>query len=197
MLHGSSDLVLLAVGAKQAFGTATPSERFGSCPPLLVRPSKLDFESLVARAEKVAGCADEARATELWHLASALAVRCRTAPTHVATRRALTLIANDLELRRGALAKYAQCHPTELSRHFHRDTGVTLVRYRTRLRLLALIRLMDAGAGNLARAALLAGFGSYSQCHRVFSAELGCSPRDFFAGELRTAMESRFEPVAR
>jgi AraC-like DNA-binding protein len=193
MLRGSSDLVLLAVGANEALArdASGSAGSFG----LHMRPSGADFDALVARAARVAGCEDQARAAELWQTASALSLRCRTPSTHVLTRRAFTLLANDPELGRGTLAKYAQCHPTELSRHFHRDVGITLVRYRTRLRLLSLMRTMDTGANNLVRAALSAGFGSYSQCHRAFVAELGCSPSAFFSGDLRRGMESRFEPA--
>ncbi len=191
MLQSSSDLVLFAVGAKQALGADTA--RVHSA--LQARPRERDFAALAVRAEALAGCADGARAAELWHMACALALRYPASPTHVLTRRALALVRDDLELGRAALAKHAQCHPTELSRHFHRDVGVTLVRYRTRLRLMSLIRSMDAGAGNLVRAALLAGFGSYSQFHRAFRAELSCSPREFFSGNLRLEMENYFEPA--
>jgi AraC-like DNA-binding protein len=48
--------------------------------------------------------------------------------------------------------------------------------------LLAFMQLFDAGEHDLTRAANDAGFGSYSQCHRTFQSELGCSPRKFFSG---------------
>jgi AraC-like DNA-binding protein len=120
---------------------------------------------------------------------------CRRRSLHVLTRRALNILATELDLGRAALAKQLRCHPTELSRHFHSDMGVTLVRYRTRLRLLSFIREVDVTARNFVDAALLAGFGSYSQCHRAFGAELGCSPSEFFQGAVREAMENRFTPL--
>lgn len=197
MLHGSSDLVLLAVGGKLPLVSQTSSAPWSSVAPLHVRPRGPDFEALLARAEKVAGCADEARSAELWQMAIALAApsqSCSERAPHVLTRRTLALIADDLELTRSALAKHARAHPTDISRHFHHDIGVTLVRYRTRLRILSLIDRVDAGDSNLARSALRAGFGSYSQCHRAFTLELGCPPREFFS-TLRAGMEQRFEPL--
>lgn len=201
MLHGSAELVLLAVGTNAELLSHGAGTRGSSMPPLHVRPRRHDFDALVRRAQSIAGCADEARAVELWEMAEALASHsdsCRSSGghSHVLTRRALELVAGDVELSRGALARYARCHPTEMSRHFHRDVGVTLVRYRTRLRILTLIRQIDAGEHNLARAAQLAGFGSYSQCHRAFAQELGHAPSEFFFGSLRATMEQRFEPLS-
>jgi hypothetical protein len=39
-----------------------------------------------------------------------------------------------------------------------------------------------------------AGFGSYSQCHRVFQAELACSPQRFFHAGLRQQMQQAYDP---
>jgi methylphosphotriester-DNA--protein-cysteine methyltransferase len=89
------------------------------------------------------------------------------------------------------LAESLRTHPSEVSRHFHADLGMTLVRYRTRLRLLRLIEGVDAG-NDLMRAASTAGFGCYSQCHRSFQAELGCAPRLFFSSGLREQMQAAY-----
>jgi AraC-like DNA-binding protein len=48
---------------------------------------------------------------------------------------------------------------------------------------------------NLTQAALLAGFGSYSQCHRVFSRVMGVSPRAYLGSELPGTQASLFEPL--
>jgi AraC-like DNA-binding protein len=72
--------------------------------------------------------------------------------------------------------------------------GVTLGAYRTRLRLLKFVEAVDAGADSLLSAALEAGFGSYSQCHRVFHRTLGCAPRAFFGTSLRRQMGDTFSP---
>ena len=67
--------------------------------------------------------------------------------------------------------------------------GMTLVRYRMRSRLLNFIQLVDSRRADLMAAASSAGFGSYSQCHRTFQAELNCSPREFFLAGLRSDMQ--------
>jgi AraC-like DNA-binding protein len=71
---------------------------------------------------------------------------------------------------------------------FHRDMGIPLARYRTRLKLLQLIEHVGAGV-ELMSAAFRAGFGSYSQCHRAFRAELGCNPRHYFYSGAKDCMQ--------
>ena len=93
-------------------------------------------------------------------------------------------------------AQLGRTGPTEIGRHFRRDVGVTLVRYRARVRLLHFIHRMDLGATELLPAALDAGFGSYSQLCRTFRADVGASPRTFFAGA-RRQLEEIFEPAPR
>jgi AraC-like DNA-binding protein len=92
-----------------------------------------------------------------------------------------------------SLSRALRANPSEISRHFHRDLGMTLVRYRARLRLLRFIRLVDDGKGNWLEAAGAAGFGSYSQCHRTFQSELSCAPREFFLSGLRQQMQQAYE----
>jgi methylphosphotriester-DNA--protein-cysteine methyltransferase len=72
--------------------------------------------------------------------------------------------------------------------------GMTLSAFRSRLRLLRFIEAVDDGAKSLLTAALGAGFGSYSQCHRVFQRTLGCTPRRFFETSLRDQMQGALEP---
>ena len=111
-------------------------------------------------------------------------------------RRVLRSLLQHPELSRDERARLVRAHPSELSRSFHRELGLTLSTYRTRLRLLRCIELVDSGRHNLLVAALEAGFGSYSQFHRAFRATFGCAPRLFFEGELRSDMASTFEPFA-
>jgi AraC-like DNA-binding protein len=128
---------------------------------------------------------------DLWRDAHAL----RTLPTnlHPLTRRALPALSREPELGRHDLAARTRACPSELSRHFHRDLGLTLTEYRTRLRILRFVRAVDEGQ-SLMTAALHAGFGSYSQCHRAFSQILGYGPRAFFLGDLRAQMAEAFAP---
>ena len=69
-----------------------------------------------------------------------------------------------------------------LSRSFHRELGVTLVEHRVRTRVSHLLTLIRRGEPNLLRAALVAGFGSYSQFHRVFTRVAGQRPSEYLGG---------------
>jgi AraC-like DNA-binding protein len=53
---------------------------------------------------------------------------------------------------------------------------------------------MDAGL-TMMTAARLAGFGSYSQCHRTFVQLFGLAPREFMQSSLRRELAQRFEPL--
>ena len=109
------------------------------------------------------------------------------------TRRVLSTVSEAPDLGCELLAKQARANLCEVSRYFHRDVGMTLVQYRARLRLLRFIQLVDARADNLMATAEAAGFGSYSQCHRIFQSELGCSPRRFFFSGLRQQMQLEYD----
>jgi AraC-like DNA-binding protein len=114
---------------------------------------------------------------------------------HTLTRRSLRFVNEQPEISRDEIARRLHGSPGEVSRHFHSDMGLPLSVYRARVRLLRFIRLVDGGSGFL-HAALAAGFGSYSQCHRVFQATLGCAPRVFFTSHRRRAIEDTFAPLA-
>jgi AraC-like DNA-binding protein/mannose-6-phosphate isomerase-like protein (cupin superfamily) len=98
------------------------------------------------------------------------------------------------ELGRDARARLVRAAPSELSRQFRREFGLTLTEYRTRLRLLRFVRLADTARCTLLAAALDAGFGSYSQCHRAFQRAMGCTPRAFFTTDVRRELADRFAP---
>jgi AraC-like DNA-binding protein len=165
--------------------------------PLHVRLVAKELDGVVERAAAIVDRSDaEQLGAELWERLHWLGRRSanRAGPgPHVLTRRALELMAADPEVGLETLASELRTHPSEVSRHFHRDVGTTLVRHRTRLRLLRLIRLMDAGKHEVMSAATEAGFGSYSQCHRAFRAELGCAPRGFFFAGLREQMQRAYD----
>ena len=130
---------------------------------------------------------------ELWREAHVL-LRTKAPDMHTLTRRALGSLIAEPHLGRNDVALLARGYPSEISRHFHRDMGVTLTSFRTRLRLLKFVDAVDGGAATLMSAALSAGFGSYSQCHRVFQRLLGCTPRAFFETNLRRQMRDAFSP---
>jgi len=191
LLDSSPDLYLYAIGLDPSYSaqvlTNEPSQ------PFHVRFTGNELRPILNNAADIVERSNVAQGgAELWQRVHWLARRAapRSAhTTHVLTRRALQFlrVGSDLPLTR--LAESVRAQPAEVSRHFHRDMGVTLVRYRMRLRLLHFIGLVDSRRTNLMSAASSAGFGSYSQCHRTFQAELNCSPREFFLAGLRGEMQ--------
>ncbi len=197
LIAASPDLYLFAIGMAPTLSSdvlrAQPDDVMQ---PIHVRLAPDDFRALVARASAIVDRDGvEQPCAELWEQAHWLGRRCTARPAmHVLTRRSLSAVnrAPDLELQ--ALAARLKTAESEISRYFHRDVGMTFARYRTRLRLLRLIGLMEAGGATLGSAAQASGFGSYSQCHRIFQAELGCSPRQFFQAGLREQMQQAYDP---
>lgn len=163
-----------------------------------VRLTESDFNALLKRAEAIVDLNGiDQLGAELWEHANW--VRHRRAmhvgpSAHVLTRRTLSLIVENPALGRDAMARSLRATPTAISRYFHRDLGMTLVQYRTRLRLMRLIDRVDDGRANLESIAKSVGFGSYSQCSRAFQMEFKCSPRQFFSSELRQSMQTAYEP---
>jgi AraC-like DNA-binding protein len=185
LLEGSPDLYLYAMGLAPGYSAEVGARE--PIVPLQVRLNDRERDLVLERAAAIVDRADaDELGGELWERVHSLARRssARSHPVaHVLTRRALGRLESAPELGLEALAAELRAHPSEISRYFHRDVGMTLVRYRARLRLLHVIRLVDAGEHDLLAAASAAGFGSYSQCHRTFQAELACAPRRFFSGE--------------
>jgi len=91
------------------------------------------------------------------------------------------LLASPL-LDRRALAADLGVSEGFLSRSFGRELGVSFVQHRARARLAHFLALVQGGNSNLLEGALAAGFGSYSQFHRVFTRVSGMRPRDYFTG---------------
>ena len=92
---------------------------------------------------------------------------------------AIRLLTKDPSLVGKKLAASLDISLSRLARVFKRETGVSLVEYRNRLRLERFQMLVDSGGENLLEAALASGFGSYAQFHRVFRAWLGTTPREY------------------
>lgn len=199
LLEASSDLYLFAIGMEPTLS----SDVLRGEPDHVMLPTRLhlrpdDFRSLVGQASAIVERPGvEQPCAELWEHAHWLARRCGTPPVasmHVLTRRCLSAVQHSPDLELQALSAQIKAADSEISRYFHRDIGMTFARYRTRVRLLRLIGLMDRGDTTLMSAAEESGFGSYSQCHRIFQRELGCSPRDFFHLGLREQMQRAYDP---
>jgi AraC-like DNA-binding protein len=129
---------------------------------------------------------------DLWQRAHHL--RAGSPDLHVVTRRTLEEVSRNPEISRERLARLLRTSPSEASRRFHCDMGMTIAAYRARIRLLRFVRLVDSGHGQ-ADAAQSAGFGSYSQCHRTFRETFGCSPRSFFHTDVRTTIQEAYDPL--
>jgi AraC-like DNA-binding protein len=199
LIEASPDLYLFAIGMDPDFSSdVLRAESDDVMLPFRHHLAPDDFRSLVRRAGAIVDQdAVDQPCAELWEQAHWLGWRCTTRPIttmHVLTRRSLSAVNRALDLDLQSLSARLKTADSEISRYFHRDVGMTFAQYRTRLRLLRLIHLMDLRGTTLRSAAQASGFGSYSQCHRVFQAELGCSPRQFFHTGLREQMQQAYDP---
>jgi AraC-like DNA-binding protein len=97
---------------------------------------------------------------------------------HPAVAKAARLVSHaDAPTSLDQLARSAGLSPARLSRLFKRQTGISLTSFRQRKCLERFLRLYRTGARyTLIEAALLAGFGSYPQFHRVFCRGMGMNP---------------------
>jgi AraC-like DNA-binding protein len=96
-------------------------------------------------------------------------------------RRALQSVHADLDSSEGLIASRLRAHPSCVSRSVREHTGVRLVEYRSRVRLMAFVKEVDAGA-TMTQAAFRSGFGSYAQLHRAFRKHFMCTPVRYFGG---------------
>lgn len=199
LLSASPDLYLYAIGLEPAYAAEVLGAERALGLPLHVALGAEELRAMLRAAEAIVdkSCA-HSFAAELWARSSYVGQCATSRPgraLHVLTRRTLQLLSTAPQLALDALAGSARAHASEVSRHFHRDMGVTLARYRARLRLLHFIRHVDAGERDLMTSASIAGFGSYSQAHRSFRMDLGCGPRHFFSRGLREQMQATYAHV--
>lgn len=76
------------------------------------------------------------------------------------------------------LARQLSISAGHLARSFKAEVGVSLVEYRNRRLMDRFFVALERGNGNLLSAALEAGFGSYTQFHRVYKRMFGTCPRE-------------------
>ena len=199
LLDSTPDLDLYVIGVTPAFSEHVLSDRVSGATGGATR-LQLDHRTLTslrtACAVQIADVdapAVERHVGDLWREAQGL--RARIADRHPLTVRALSSLLGRPDLKRGELARLIHANESEVSRHFHRDIGLTLVAYRTRLRLIRFIQLVEGGGRRFLAAAIDAGFGSYSQCHRAFQQAFDCTPRVFFGTGVSEEMKGRFAPT--
>jgi AraC-like DNA-binding protein len=199
LLDATPDLDLYVIGVTPAFSEHVLTDRVSGASGGAAR-LQLDHSTLTslraACAVQMAGvdvAAIERHVGDLWREAHVL--RARIADHHPLTARALSSLLGRPDLKRGELALLIRGNASEVSRYFHRDIGLTLVAYRTRLRLIRFIQLVEGGGRSFLAAAIDAGFGSYSQCHRAFQQAFDCNPRVFFGTGVSEEMKGRFAVV--
>lgn len=198
LLSATPDLDLYVIGVTPAFSEQVLGERLSGTSGGAARSSlgQRTLARLKGACGERTGVADpaalERHVGELWREAHAL--RVETPDRHPLTARALTSLLGRPDLKRGELSRLIHGNESEVSRNFHRDLGLTLVAYRTRLRLLRFIELVERGGHNFMAAALGAGFGSYSQCHRCFQQTFECTPRVFFGTGVSERLKEQFAP---
>jgi len=100
---------------------------------------------------------------------------------HSAVARAMALLREDPSKNLKALARETRISPSQLSRLFKRQAGISITDFRNSLRLDAFVDRCD-GAPDSAMFAIAkdAGFGSYAQFSRVFRRQMGCSPETYY-----------------
>ena len=199
LLAASDDFDLFVIGLRPAFSERVlgADVSISQCGPVLLQLSAEQVAGLTPHFLFPASSSDtvakERVVGDLWRLAHSF--RETGTVGHALTRRSVRFVNEYPEISRDEIAHRSHASPGEIRRHFHRDMGLPLSAYRTRVRLLRFIDLVDAG-NTLLDAAFAAGFGSYSQCYRVFHCTLGCSPRSFFASSVRRTIEDTFAPFA-
>jgi AraC-like DNA-binding protein/mannose-6-phosphate isomerase-like protein (cupin superfamily) len=198
LAEASPDFDLFVIGVTADFSSRVllGTREVACAGPIQLRLAPPELAEITAACAAVRNATDlaviERQVGDLWRRAHAL--RGVEGSMHSVTRRTMASLYERPELARSEVARLVRAYPTEVSRCFHDDMGMTLTAFRSRLRLLRFIEAVDDGAENLLTAALGAGFGSYSQCHRVFQRTFGCTPRLFFETSLRDQMRDALEP---
>jgi AraC-like DNA-binding protein len=194
LIAASEDLELFAIGFEPELVQAYRRE-CGEVLSFAGGPTTVEQAELRAIRELCLS-ADESRCrlaleAQLLAVAASVARKPRNLPLGWL---AADAIAGDPEQSREELTQMLRSNRGDVSRAIQRDVGSTLPALKNRVRVLDFIRRLDAGA-SMTTAARLAGFGSYSQCHRAFLQHFGHGPRDFMRPNLRHELAQRFEPL--
>jgi AraC-like DNA-binding protein len=193
LVAASEDLELFAIGYEPELLQAYQRER-GEALSFAGGPAVVDAGEL-RRIRELCLSVDESRdrlalEPRLLSVAVSLTQKPRELPL---AWRAAALLVEDPERSRDELTRMLRSNRGDLSRAIHSHVGTSIPVLRNRVRVLNFIRKCDAGVPMMT-AARLAGFGSYSQCHRVFLQLFDVSPRDFLHSSLRADLAERFEP---
>jgi AraC-like DNA-binding protein len=155
----------------------------------IVEPSARHFDRLLDRCDATS---DEAgptlvdRSSELC-AALALAVALTRSERDDRRQNSLVELACGLLLEEPSLDRDEVCSRLDvsggyLSRRFVAELGASFQDQRSRLRLTRFVSEATRTRSSWLEAALAAGFGSYSQFHRVFCRAAGSAPQDYLSG---------------
>lgn len=201
LLDASPDFDLFVIGLTADFSTRVlgGTANLADVGPIHVHLPQPALAAITAACVAPGSLSDvpaiEQRVGDVWRQAHLF--RRSENRMHVVTRRTMESLYQRPDMSRSKVAQLVGAHPSDVSRYFHEETGTTVCTFRARLRLLRFIQAVDGGAPNLLAAALSAGFGSYSQCHRMFQQTFGCAPRMFFETSLREEMRDAYAPWVR
>jgi AraC-like DNA-binding protein len=101
------------------------------------------------------------------------------------------LLFDEPALERSALCRALDVSEGYLSRRFQSELGISFAEQRARLRIARFVTHVTRDRWNYLDAALAAGFGSYSQLHRVFTRVVQESPRGYFSVAARNLRANR------
>lgn len=107
---------------------------------------------------------------------------------------ACCLLLEQPSLERSEVCQALDVSESYLSRRFQAELGLSFLEQRARVRVAHFVSQVSREGRNCLEAALLAGFGSYSQLHRVFGQMVQVSPRAYFVAETRNQRSRQNRP---
>jgi len=113
----------------------------------------------------------------LWETFTATAGAASTVSSSIEA--AMRWLRQDPSIATEELAERLDLSPQWLARRFRSEVGVSLSVYQNELRVERFAEFILQPDVTCLEACYRAGFGSYAQCHRLFTKHVGCSPRDF------------------
>jgi AraC-like DNA-binding protein len=182
VIHARSGFVrgICTTGPTRALARTRAPRQFASALPAararhLTRLFQALSETMDDDAQFNSGLAFALLTSWIEHLrARAIVPDARREP---AVERVILLLRDDGGLSLDDLSRAAGTSRSVLTRLFKRQTGLSILEYKNRLRVERFLALYDDGAKvTLLDAALAAGFGSYAQFHRVFRDVMGHTP---------------------
>ncbi len=182
VVHARSDFVreICTTGPTLPLASARPPRQFASALPTgrarqLVRLLQALSDVIDDDAQFNTGLAFALLTSWIEHLRARAIVP--DAAREPAVERVIRLLREGGRLSLQELARAAGTSRSVLTRSFKRETGLSIVEYKNRLRVERFLALRaEAEHTTLLEAALAAGFGSYAQFHRVFRAVMGHAP---------------------